>query len=367
MLEVAWQRIRRQPGRFAALAAAIALPVVLVLVVGAVYLGLLEALVAFPRTLPGDLIVTEAGGPPLFMRSASRIPTGVEEAIAALPGVAAVTPLHGRLVWVESGGRRAFVFVVGLLPEDTAGGPVRVLAGKSRPGLAEILVDRVLAHDLGLRIGSRLRVAGARLRVAGITAGGNGVIGTFGFAHRNALVLGGVFRPSHLLVHIATGANAAAAGARIARVPGVQVWSRAAFIAENQAYARQFYRPIIGIVAGLAAIVGGLVLGLTLWAAALERREEYGLLRALGVGRRRVYAVALWHAAFATGAGVAAGIAGGLLLAAAVAAAQPRFVTVVPAWLVAGVAGGGAVVGLLAALLPVRAVTRVDPALVFRV
>ena len=350
-----------------ALVAAIALPVLLVLVTGSVYLGLLDAMTAFPRSVGGDLIVTEAGGSPIFMRSTSRLPHGIEERVAGVPGVARVDPIHGRLVWVDARGRRGLVFLIGLFDDTTVGVPPQVLAGRARPRLGDVLVDRVLAHDLGLTLGMRLEIAGARLRVAGVTAGGNSVLGTFAFANRNALVLAGTVDPSHLVVRLSPDAAVAAVRAGIKRLGGLQVYDASQFVAENQSLARQFYRPLIGIIAGIAALVGGIVLGLALWAAALEHRAEYGLLRAIGCSRWRVYAVTLWQAGLTTGVGAVLGVVGGALVARLIEAAQPRFVTSVPWWLAVVVAGGALVVGFMAAWVPVRAVTRTDPGLVFRV
>ncbi len=367
MLEVAWQQLRRTPGLLAALVLAIALPVLLVLVTSSVYLGLLEAMVAFPRTLAGDLVVTEAGGSPIFMRSTSRLEHEVAAQLRAVPGVASVAPIYGRLVWVEREGRRGLVFLVGLYPDETFGAPAQNLAGKSRPGLGDILVDHVLAHDLGLQLGTRVGVGGARLRVAGITAGGNAVLGTYAFVNRNALVFAGTSTPSHVFVRLADGAPAADVRRRIVRLGGLQVYSQAQFVLENQSLARQFYRPLIGIIAGICALVGAVVLALALWVVTIERREDYALLRALGFSRRRVYAVVLWQAALVSAIGVVVGLAGGLGAAPGIERLEPRFVTSIPWWLAALVGMGAFVVGLAAVWQPARAVTRIDPALVFRV
>jgi putative ABC transport system permease protein len=367
VLAIAWHNVRREPGRSAALALAIALPVLLVLVISGVYLGLLDAMVAFPRTLPGDLIVTEAGASPIFMRSTSRIPLATVDAVRAVPGVAAVEALHGRLVWVERDGQRGLVYLMGIDPAATFGVPPAVVAGQPRPDeLDEIILDRALVEELRLPLRTSFRVAGARFRLAGVADGGNSVIGTFAWANRNALALAGVSDASHLFVRVAPGADVAAVRERVARIRGVDVYTRPQFDGEIVSMARQFYRPVIGVVAGITALVGALVLGLALWVSAVERRTEHALLRALGIPRRRVYAIVLWQAAIVAAIGVLLGVAGGLGAATGIARLVPRFVVLIPWWLVALSAAGAAGVGLAASWLPVRAVARTDPALVFR-
>lgn len=366
MLRVAWQQIRRQPGRFVVLSVAVALPVVLVLLPTAAYLGLLDALVAYPRTLPGDVIVSEVGSSPVLMRSSSHLPRATVDAVAAVPGVAHVHALHGRLVWVEKDGVRALIFVVGLVPDDAIGGPAALVDGRRDLDLNEVIVDRVLAHDLGVELRSPLRIGGAQFRVSGIADGGNSMIGTYAFVNRNALVLSGASDPSHLLIDVAGGAEPADVAARINRLPGVEAYTRTHFLDETLALARRFYRPVIGVIAGIAALVGATILGLTLWVSAVQQRAELGLLKAIGLPVRRLYALVLWQALLVTVLGAVLGVVAGHLTADALGAALPRFVTRLP-WETSLLVGCGAVgVGLVAALLPLRTVRRAEPGVVFR-
>jgi putative ABC transport system permease protein len=147
---------------------------------------------------------------------------------------------------------------------------------------------------------------------------------------------------------------------------GLATYPRAAFLADNLSLARQFYRPIIGIIAGIAAAVGAIVLGLALWVAAVEQRAGHALLRALGLSRRHVYTIVLGQAVVVVVSGVVLGVLGGYAAAAGIERLEPRFVTRVSLELMVVVAGGAFAVGLLAAWLPVRCVTRIEPALVFR-
>ena len=105
----------------------------LVLLTAGVYLGLVDAIVAYPRTLGGDVVVAEAGSSPTFMRSTSRLPLDAADRVARIPGVARVDPLHGRLIWLERDGRQALVFLVGLYPEETFAVPPTIVEGRGRP------------------------------------------------------------------------------------------------------------------------------------------------------------------------------------------------------------------------------------------
>jgi putative ABC transport system permease protein len=339
----------------------------LVLVATGIYFGILGSVVGYPSTLSGDVVVTEAGASAALTHTSSRLPAGTTAALRQLPGVAAVRPLYGRLVWLRLHDRQALVFLVEVDGDDAFGAPVRVVAGHGRPQLNEILVDRVLAHDLGVGVGDDIPLGMGALRVGGITDGGNAFLATYAFVHQGVLLLGGTQQPALAFVDVRDGADPAALAGQISARAGVTAYPRARFLEENCALTRQVVLPLILILVVLSAVVGGSIVALTLYAAAVERREEYGLLKALGLPRRMVLGVVVVESGIATAGGAAAGIVAGLLLAAGIAVFQPRFVTVVPTWLPPAIVAGAIAVGLLAALSPVRAVARVDPGLVFRV
>ncbi|HZP40779.1 MAG TPA: ABC transporter permease [Candidatus Binatia bacterium] len=369
-LELAWETLRRAPGRLAAVALAVAVAVALVVVLGSLYFGLLAGHLEYLRTLPGDVVVCEAGVPLVTtLLQTSRLPATTADEIRRVPGVRDVVPLYGRVASLgEEADRFALVYLVGLAPDDRFGRPVRVLEGRDHPRTDEILLDRVLARDLGVRVGDRIPVGPARLRVGGITSGGNAVLGTYAFVHRDALEFAGAGTPAYLFVTVEPGADPEAVARGIgAGRPHLRAVARVRFDRQKAVPLRQLLLPVIALVVAIAAVVAATVVAVTRLTAALGERETWALLLALGVGRPRVYAAVLLESAAAAGLGVAAGVAGGWAAAKGLAAWEPRFLTTTPGALVLIVAAGALAVSLLAALLPLRAVARLDPALVFRV
>ena len=367
MLELAWQTVRRQPGRYVAAMGAVAAAVMLVFIAGGLYIGLLEAMIRYPRSLPGEIVVAEAGGSATMLHSSSRLPQDAGDTLRGLPGVQSAWELYGRLAWLDRDGRQALVYLVGIERGSTVGLPVRMVAGKSHPEFGEIVIDEVLARDLGVHLGSSLKIGVVDLQIVGISAGGNAVLGTYAFVQRGALVLGGIQEPSYVFVHPGPEVTVDEMIARIDQEDGMHAMTREAFRSANQALARQIVLPLIAIVVGIACAVGGTIVGLTLYTVTMERREEYGLMKALGLPDRSVLGAAFAQGGIATGAGVLLGLALGWMLSIAVGLVEPRFVTSLPSWLTLGVASGAVVAGALASTIPVRAVARIDPALVFRV
>jgi putative ABC transport system permease protein len=241
-----------------------------------------------------------------------------------------------------------------------------MLAGRRVPRIDEIVIDRVLAHDLRVGLGDRLVVGDVRLRVGGIADGGNAVVGSYAFVSAGTLAAGGVHEPGHLFAEVAPGHDPATVGARLAAIPGLRVRSRDAFVAQNQALARQLLVPLIAILATVSAVVGGAIVALVLHASAVEHRTDWGLLSAIGLSAARLVGTVVWQAVIATAFGVAAGLAAARLLAAALPLVEPRFVTLIPLWLDGLVAVVATAIGLVASVAPVRAVAAVDPGEVFR-
>jgi ABC-type lipoprotein release transport system permease subunit len=368
-VELAWHRLRHAPGRLAAVVLAVAVAVALVDVLGGLYFGLAAGNLEWLRTLPGDVVVCEAGVPLVTtLLQTSRLPATAAGDVRRLPGVRDVTPLYGRVVSLgEETDRFALVYLVGLAPDDVFGAPVRVLDGHARPRIDEILLDRVLARSLGARIGDRIAVGPARLRVGGITGGGNAVLGTYAFVHRDALEFAGAGTPAYLFVDLEPGADADAVARRIvAAHPQLRAVSRARFDRQKAAPLRQMLLPVIALVVAIAVGVAATVVAVARLTVALADREDCALLLALGVARGHVYAVSLLESGAAAALGVGLGLAAGALVAAALSAYEPRFLTTTPPGLLVAVAAGTLATSLAAALVPTRAVARVDPALVFR-
>jgi len=346
---------------------AVASAVMLVFVAGGLYLGLLEAMIRYPRSLPGEIVVAQSGGSATMLHSSSRLPKDAAETLRKLPGVLRAHEFYGRLAWLDRGGRQALVYLVGVGRRAEFGMPVRMVTGKARPEFDEIVVDEVLAHDIRVGIGDTLEVGVAELKIVGIASGGNAVLGTYAFVQRGTLVLGGIQDPSYVFVRTGPELGVDEVIERINKEDGMHAMSRDAFRAANQALTRQIVLPLIAIVVGIACAVGGTVVALTLYNVTMERREEYGLMKALGLPDRAVLGAAFAQGGIATGVGVVTGLLVGWVLSLAVGALEPRFVTTMPTWLTLGVAGGAVVVGALASTIPARVVARIDPALVFRV
>jgi putative ABC transport system permease protein len=116
---------------------------------------------------------------------------------------------------------------------------------------------------------------------------------------------------------------------------------------------------------GIAVVIALIGVGNTLALSVVERRQENGLLRALGLTRGQLRGLLAWEAVLVAGVaavlGVVLGGAYGLAGAASVLGGIGEVVLVVPWLQVAAIVAVATVAGLLASVLPARRAARTAP------
>jgi putative ABC transport system permease protein len=116
---------------------------------------------------------------------------------------------------------------------------------------------------------------------------------------------------------------------------------------------------------GIAVVIALIGVGNTLALSVVERRQENGLLRALGLTRGQLRGLLAWEAVLVAGVaavlGVALGGAYGLIGAASVLGGLGDLVLVVPWLQVGAIVAVATVAGLLASVLPARRAARTAP------
>jgi putative ABC transport system permease protein len=128
----------------------------------------------------------------------------------------------------------------------------------------------------------------------------------------------------------------------------------------------RIYDAPLGLMVAIAFVVGVLVVGLVIYTATVERRREYGALKAIGMRNRTLYRLVASQALIAAVAGglLGAGLAFGL--GAVLVTWRPQFPVVIELGAVAAALGASLLMALLAALAPARAMAGLAPAEVFR-
>jgi putative ABC transport system permease protein len=368
MTSIAWKNLAREKTRMAISVGGVAFAVLLILILRGLYTGFLTQATAYIRSVDADLWVAQAGTPGDFFHSVSLQPAERADELSAVDGVERVAPLLGRPVVFRHDGDDVDLFLVGVDPDTGVGGPEAAEKGRRIPGTGEIVIDRVFADNNGIGVGEVLHLRKVDLEVAGIARGGNAVISQFAWtslpdAERLLESEGTV---SYFLVD-ADGDLDSVTDRIHDEVPGTKPLTEDEFADANTEDLSEGFLPILWVLVLIGFGIGAAVIGLTIYTATLEKRREYGVLKAIGFSNRRLLSI-VWRQALTSGLiGFAVGAVLTIGLASVLERVLPSFVVTIRAGDLVIAAAGALAMSVAASFVPIRPVTRLDPAQVFRV
>jgi putative ABC transport system permease protein len=359
--------LRSRAGTFITVAA-VAATVALQLFLFAVHEGVREGATAYVSGTDVDIWVSEKNSDNI-LKSSSFLRSSTADEIAAIPGVAAASPLVRVITKAEINGRRSStLFLFGFDPATRLGAPPHLSSGTAilRPG--EIVLDQSFARKYAISVGSIVRIQDHAFRVAGLSEGTNALVSQFAFTRledgETLLGLRGI--ASFILVRIRDPHDAATVASRIrASQPELAVYPADAFVRAHDDEMNSGVLPVFAAAAGFGAVVCVILVALTLYNAVLSRREDYATLKAIGASPGFLLRLVLSQALLATAIGslggglVALGITPLLLRIVPALTLQysPRLLFVFPACLIIGAIGAAA---------PILLLRRIDPEEVFR-
>jgi putative ABC transport system permease protein len=294
--------------------------------------------------------------------------------VESLPGVLKAYPLvlAGASARFREG-KSAPILLVGSQPPEFRGGPWGVEEG----AVGDLVEDRVVSVDYfdrenlnGARVGSIFEVGGKQVRVGVMTRGVRSFGGLYVFTtDETARALGGSppNKVSAYLVDVEPGSDAAEVRDRInGTMFGVRAWTREDLSRSTVStiLAQSGIGYSIGTLIVFATIAGMVIIGLTMYSAAVDRLRDYGTLKAIGADnayiRNLILVQAVLFALVGYGLGVALieGFRIGIANTGVLFDYAPR-VKIGFFALTVAIALGGAVFAM-------RRLARVEPASVFR-
>lgn len=344
----------------------VALSVMLILLLSGYLAGIYRQSATYLEHAPGSVVVAQQGVR-TFAGSSSFVSGDVLDAVRATPGVARAVPIVMQAAVIELHDRKEIASLVGYDASE-GGGPWKLAQGRAPEADDEVVVDRVLAEQHGISIGSALRILDQQFTVVGLSDETSLWIGSFVFARAEAaqgmLRAPGVW--SAIFVTPAAGVSDAEVVRAITTIPGIEAVLKIDRIdADRQGIARIYDAPL-GLMVGIAFVVGVLVVGLVIYTATIERRREYGALKAIGMRNRTLYQLVTSQALLAAVAGGLLGVALAFGLAAMLVALRPQFPLVIEPGAIATALAASLAMAVLAAVAPARAITGLAPAEVFR-
>ena len=364
-----WHQLRSEPAKLLATLGVVGAACALVLLLVGLRQGIAQQVSVYvDHQASTPLLVARRGTQNFLLSRTSVLPMAVGDAIGSVPGVARVVPVANEYAMLELHGRKALALLIGYDPAR-GGGPWSVTAGRVPRRVGELALDRVLADEHGLRIGSRLVLRGTTFRIVGLTGGTSAWMTPLAFTTLDAVnALDRAPRTATaFLVAPRKGVSVAALGRSIERsVPGVAAHPTATVARNDQRlWMSVFDGPLLLMVA-IGAAVAVLVIGLAVYTSTVDRAREYAALTAIGLSRRALLRIVVTQATLLALSGVAVGVMLALLGGWLIQRLAPKYLVVVDARSALLLALAALGMALLAAALPARFLYRLDPALALR-
>ena len=337
--------------------------IALILLLQGLWTGFRVQISAYEDNVGADLFVGEPGTRN-FLGVPSVLPMEAVSTIRAIAGVDGVDPVAARFAVLDLHGRKQFTFLVGSLPGRT-GGPWDLAAGRGVRRRDEIVVDRTLADQHGIELGDDLRVMGERFRVVGLSDGTRSWMAGFVFTTHDAVeeLVKMPGTTSFVLVRSDEPASTAEA---IRDRTGLEVLSPDQLGENDRALLARIMNGPLSLMLLIAFAAGTLIIALTVYSAIVERIREYGIAKAMGARRGRLFRIVLGQTVIIAGLGTALGSLAFLGASRLVVSLRPQMWVEVSAVGVAGAIIAAALMSVLAAVFPTRRVARLDPASVYR-
>jgi len=296
----------------------------------------------------------------------------VRDTLDTLPEIKAVSPVVSGPAFARKGEVFKSISILGIDPpryEKIIPISTDIVSGRFKVGAGDAVIGKILADDLGLRTGNKLRIESGDGRAAVVTIAGIFEIGVRDLDARFVYVdlkqaqsLLGLYGGINLIDLTVQDLFAAEATAnRIARLTGLKAesWMQTNAQLVNALASQSLSTSIITFFVALSVAFG---IASVLAISVTQRTREIGILRAMGIRRSQILQVFLLQGGILGLIGSAIGASFGYALVMVFNQFGPKlFYIDVPSYLIGGATAVATVVGILAALAPAWRASRLDP------
>jgi putative ABC transport system permease protein len=340
----------------------VALALLIVLALGAVFDGAMREVTRYIDTAKADVFVAQSGVRNLHM-SLSALPKATVEEVRSIQGVQRADPILYETSPLRVGELRQLSYLIGYAP-GRPGGPAEIADG-AEPGAGEIVLDRAAAAELGVAVGDAVTALGRVWEVSGLTAGMTNITNTISYVRLSDFAEARDMRGTVSYILVGTSEPLAVADA-IEERTGLEALTTEAFSDEERRIVQDMSADIMRIMTVSGLLIGLTVVVLVLYSATLSRLRDIGLMKAIGASNARVAGLVLAQAAWT----VLPALVIALLTTLGLSVALGGLGAGVPMWLspraVARVGGIALLLGAAGAIAPLARVVRVEPVTVFR-
>ena len=284
---------------------AVAIEVVMILSIVAIFMGMLDDQKDRTNGIGADLVVSPSNAS--FMNGVSGAPMSAKLAgyLVRLPHVAVAAPIISNF---SMSGSVEILYGIDF-PSYNALKPFTFIAGGPFKGPYDVIVDDVFA-GAGHRLGESIRILNHSFRICGIVESGKGGRKLIPIDTMGALT-GSDGKVSIIYIKADNPANDQAIVSEIHAARGLKdyrVQTMADLISLYTPSRFPGFNLALNVVISIAVIVGFLVIFQSMYTAVLERTREIGILKSLGSSRLTIVSVVLRETAVLAVTGILLGI-----------------------------------------------------------
>jgi putative ABC transport system permease protein len=360
MNKLVLSNLLHRPLRSAISIFAVAIEVIMILSVVAIFMGMLHDQRQRTNGIGADLMMAGSHASIFNSLSAAAMPVNDAIALRRLPHVAIVSPAVQHSDVTTS----SLTVIYGIdFPTFNAMRPFTFISGGPFKGPDDAIVDTIWAGAHNLHVGSPIEVMGHTFQVSGIVEPGKGGRTMVPLEALDNL-MGVQNKASIFYIKCDSPANDALVTKEILSTPGLgdnEVLSMSDFLSQITPSRLPGFNAALDAVTVIAVIVGFLVIFQAMYTAVLERTREIGILKSMGASKAAIVSVVLRETATLAVAGVLLGMGGTFLMRFLLSLYLPTIpyeVTAGWAARAAGIAFAGAICG---AIYPAWMAARKDP------
>jgi putative ABC transport system permease protein len=367
MFFLAWRNLSQSRIQFILGVGGVALSLLLMLALDALLAGSEEDLVAYIQQSGADVFVAQDGVKNMHM-AASAITLREMTLASHTKGVASASPILYTTSVIEINQANVLSYIIGFDPDESLGGPQAVVAGTVSLNRDEAIIDEAVARSQGLDLGNEIEILGETFAVAGVTRGLTNIFNSVTFIHlEDFQELRGGEAISYALLEVEPGHDPAEVAAAImARNQGVSALTQSEFSRQERQIIKDMAVDVLNIMNLSGLLIGLAVTALTLYTSTLRKRQEYGVLKAIGANNHNLYAVVICQAFLSLSLGFGAAFGLVWLLGQALPLALPGVALTLTPTAMVRVLLASLFIGAIASLIPAWQMARLDPAQVFR-
>jgi len=313
--------LTQRPTRSLITMSAIALEVTMILMVVALFYGLLEGSRESQLGVGADLLVQPSGAAALAGLSGAPISVKIGDVLKKVPHVTVAAPV----IWAFSQKPLEIVYGIDLATYDQLPPKFRYISGGPFEGPHDAIVDDYYANMNHKKVGDTVDVLNNEFRISGIVPHGKGGRKFVPLETMQDLI-GEHGRASVFYVKLDDPRNLDVTAKAIQAIPGMEkfaVRSMEEYLSMMTPDNLPGFDLAIRIVIGVALVIGFLVIFQSMYTAVMERTREIGILKSMGASKWYIVNVILRETLLIALVGIVAGILISLLTRRAIMFEKP--------------------------------------------